>query len=220
MTRWIVVVVVLVACKMNEKPSPPPGPPPPAPAVRPPYCPGATAWGSGMHTCTIDGQCGSGERCYADGIPDMSGMCGAAPMDEISCEEDHDCKRGNICEQSTGRCGSRVQKCEPGCTLNPCAAGMKCGKNGRCAPISCTDGYACGTYARCGGPHLDDHGCSALGCWEGGPACGPLELCTHDQGCMPRRCNASADCPCGSCLDGTCRERPGVCGPINIPVPA
>ena len=123
-------------------------------------CPGAQPWGSGQRTCEHDSDCGSDARCYPDGIPDTSGMCGAAPVDEINCDDDHRCKRGEICQPSVGRCGSRVTRCEPGCTLKPCADGTRCGKDGQCTPIACTDGYACKAGTRCGGRNPDEHGCA------------------------------------------------------------
>lgn len=219
--RIVAVVVVLVAgCKMNEKKEPPS----PAPAVATPHaatCPGTTEWPAGTHTCVDDAGCGSGERCYPDGIPDMSGVCGAPIADEIQCTVDHDCKRGEICEGSIGRCGSRVASCVPGCTPASCGADSKCGKDLRCAPIPCSEGYACGSNTRCGsGMYSDVHGCAAIPCWEGGMQCGPLAVCERDVGCAPRTCRTSADCTCGSCIDKTCRARPGVCGPAEIPVPA
>lgn len=216
-----VLVVLAVGCKMNEKPAPSPDP---QVAVPPPHaatCPGATAWAAGMRTCTDDAGCGSGERCYPDGVPDMSGVCGAPVADEIHCNVDRDCKRGMLCRPRPGRCGSQIVECVPGCTLTPCEAGMRCGSDGNCAAIACTDGYACGSGMRCGsGLYADAHGCGQVPCWEGGAACGPTAVCERDVGCAPRVCRTSADCPCGSCIDKTCRARPGVCGPAEIPVPA
>jgi len=219
--RILAVVVALIAgCKMNEK-AQPPSPTPAVAKARSPYCSGTTEWPAGAHTCVDDAGCGSGERCYPDGVPDMSGVCGAPIADEVHCQVDRDCKRGMLCRSTPGRCGSQIRECVPGCTLTPCEAGSSCGSDGNCAAISCTDGYACGSGMRCGsGLYADAHGCGQVPCWEGGAACGPLSVCERDVGCAARVCRTSADCPCGSCLSGMCRERPGVCGPVNIPVPA
>jgi hypothetical protein len=215
-----VVVALVVGCKMNDKP-PPPSHGPAVAKAHSPYCPGSQEWPAGMHTCSDDAGCGSGERCYATGIPDNSGLCGAPVADEIHCVTDHDCKRGQICEGSSGRCGSRVASCVPGCTATSCGADEKCGKDLRCAPIPCSEGFACGSGTRCGsGMSADPHGCATIPCWEGGMPCDPLSVCERDVGCAARTCRTSADCPCGSCIGGTCSARPGVCGPEDIPAPA
>lgn len=222
MNKLLLVALVVAGCKMNEKaPAPAPSPSPATAKLRPAYCPGTAEWPAGMRTCADDAGCGSGERCYVNGVPDMSGVCGAPIADQLECQVDHDCKRGQICEDSSGRCGSRVSKCVPGCTSTSCGADAKCGKDLRCAPIACTDGYACGSGTRCGsGLSFDAHGCAAIPCWEGGMDCGPLGVCKRDVGCASLDCKTAADCPCGSCVGGTCSARPGVCGPIDIPVPA
>jgi hypothetical protein len=212
-----VLLAIAAACKMNEKKQPPPAPV--VAPVRSPYCPGTPTWGSGAHTCTNDGECGKDERCYLDGIPDRSGGCGLNVPDEFHCQQDRDCKRGQICQQrETGRCEPRIRECVAGCTQKPCDAGMQCGSDGRCKAISCRDGYACPTGTWCSGIAADAHGCGAQPCWEGS-ACPPDRECVRDHGCMQRTCTKTDDCPCGLCVESTCRARPGVCGPAVIPSP-
>ena len=220
MRAFWVLLAIAAACKMNEKqPQPPPAPAPQV-APRSRYCADAKEWPAGTKTCSDDHACGSGERCYADGIPDYSGMCGAVPPDMIRCHEDRDCKHGERCETDVGPCGSHVASCVAGCTPTSCGAGQRCNKKLRCEAIPCSEGFECGSGTQCGsGFYKDEHGCGTRGCWEGGADCGPIDVCRPNAGCSPLECKHSTDCPCGGCVDGMCRARPGVCGPENIPMP-
>jgi hypothetical protein len=75
-----------------------------------------------------------------------------------------------------------------------CPAGTRCNDDpalARCQPLPCDD--------------PESEGCAA-----------PL-VCGEDGRCQYPPCTTSADCACGSCVKGQCRQEPGYCEPVGCP---
>jgi len=185
-----------------------------------PYCPGEKP-PAGQKTCTRDEDCAPAGRCYPDGVPDYSGMCGVAPRQIANCVQDRDCGRHAYCDHAyeSHGCGEVVTaQCKPACTATSCKPGEVCRKDGRCEIQQCTDGYACQTGWTCdkAGYIHDEHGCRQPACTA--TSCGPNQRCTGEF-CEAKRCGSSADCDCGACFGGFCKGHPGVCGPLQEPSP-
>lgn len=230
----MVSVLLLIGCEQHT-PTPPvrhAEPPPPgdggvaivadAPSLvrGAAYCPGATPWPAGQKACTRDADCAPSGRCYPDGVPDYSGMCGMAPREVMNCVKDSDCKHG-YCDHEPEHhgCGEVIEaQCRPACTATSCKAGEVCRKDGRCEIQQCTDGYACRTGWTCdkAGYIHDEHGCRQPACTA--TSCPPNQTCGGEF-CDAKKCTTSADCDCGACFGGMCRPRPGVCGPLEEPSP-
>ena len=186
------------------------------------YCPGVQPWPAGSKTCITDGDCGRDGRCYPQGVPDYSGMCGMAPRMVEECTRDADCGKGHYCDHMVNEhhgCSEVIEsKCQTSCTKDSCKKGEVCRPSGRCEIVQCTDGYACEHGFTCdkAGYSHDEHGCRVPGCAVTG--CGPDQQCAGDY-CEPKKCSKQSDCDCGACMQGQCVGRPGVCGPHDEPQP-
>jgi hypothetical protein len=241
--RALWVLALVAACEQHtpspvHHAEPPPPPPPPSDggisvSPIPPidavpyvhgakYCPGVKAWPAGSKTCITDDDCGRDGRCYPQGVPDYSGMCGMAPREVEECSRDKDCGKGQFCDHTVNEhhgCGEVIQsKCVTACTKDSCKKGEVCRPSGRCEIVQCTEGYACEhgwTCDKAGYSH-DEHGCRVPGCAVTG--CGPDLVCGGDY-CVPKKCGKQSDCDCGACMAGQCSGRPGVCGPHDEPQP-
>lgn len=175
--------------------------------------------------CEDDDQCGEGEHCIEFESPETC-LC----VYELASE------------------------CRPSCTDTSCGAGYEC-IDETCLPQSCDNGFECAEGRVCAAERAtaDAHGCAPPHCNQGhqceaGTACdtdtGECRVvhCSEDgavacpvntecdpeapgRGCVPKACDADADCDCGvcihtcsgpSCPPGQCAERLYVC---QHPVP-
>jgi hypothetical protein len=235
MRSVVIAVLVMVGCEQHT-----PGPvrhaepPPPrsdgGTAVAPadgsfargaPYCPGERPVATGQKACMSDDDCAPRGRCYPDGVPDYSGMCGVNPQVILRCSRDADCGKHEYCEHTREQhgCGEVIEgKCIAACTATSCKDGEVCGKDGRCAPQQCADGYACRPGWTCdkAGYIHDPHGCRQPACTA--TSCPVNQQCMGDF-CDVKRCSTTADCDCGACFGGICKPHPGVCGPLERPQP-
>jgi len=227
MRSFVVVALVLLGCEQHTpppvrlvEPPPPPGDGGVAVVHGATYCPGATPWPSGSRTCNTDGDCPNG-RCYPDGVPDYSGMCGVAPQEIAKCQQDRDCGAHGYCDHRYEQhgCGEVITaQCRPKCTASSCKPGEVCRKDGFCDIRQCTDGYTCQPGWTCdkAGYIHDEHGCRQPACTA--TSCAPNMRCTGEF-CDAKPCISSRDCDCGACFNGRCSPRPGVCGPLQEPSP-
>lgn len=99
------------------------------------------------------------------------------------CQRDDECP-GQICEKLLHRCA--IRQCREPCTATSCSAAERC--NGRiCEPLSCVARPSrCGLEERC-------------------------EQTDAGAACVPPSCTRSSDCSCGSCVNGLCNPKPGLC---------
>lgn len=126
------------------------------------------------------------------------------------CAEDKDCtaKAGGKCNVFTRACprcdGHTCSYPPPPCTSSPnsCAAGQRCGADGTCEPIPCTEGNACAANHRCnvGSAKADTQGCEPTPCTEGyvcpsNLRCDPAGARADVNGCAPIPCDAGHTCP-------------------------
>jgi hypothetical protein len=235
MKSLLLVVLAIAACEQHSpapvnhaEPPPPPGDGGTGVALidgsfarGAPYCPGERPAPAGTKTCTRDEDCGPQGRCYPDGVPDYSGMCGVAPREIAKCEQDRDCGKHAYCDHRYEQhgCGEVITaRCTPKCTPTSCKPGEVCRKDGFCDVQKCTDGFACQPGWTCdkAGYIHDEHGCRQPACTP--TSCGPNQRCTGEY-CDVKRCASSADCDCGACFNGYCKGHPGVCGPLQEPSP-
>ncbi len=129
------------------------------------------------------------------------------------CTTDTDCtdRPGGRCSPFTRtcpRCDGRVCNYPiPRCTTSPdsCGSGQRCGADGACGPIPCSDGNACATGYRCnvGGANADRQGCEPIPCDQGtscaaGLRCSPGGAGADAFGCVPILCSEGYACPAGS----------------------
>ncbi|WP_157069760.1 hypothetical protein [Sandaracinus amylolyticus] len=160
-------------------------------------CPGYTPPPPEHPICTSSVAC-EGFPCVPPGTPRACGICRPA---EHQCEVDGDCGPGSFCVERAASClcdGATQRVCEIDCRTaesDPCAAGERCGSDGRCRVLSCEGEWTCGVNQRCtpgADAPTDAHGCSRVAC------------------------DTALDCDCGACIDGLCYDGPGTCEP---PVP-
>lgn len=126
------------------------------------------------------------------------------------CAADQDCtaRPGGTCIAYTRTCplcdGHICQYPPPPCTTSPdsCPAGQRCGADGACEVIPCTEGNACGTGYRCNAtsPSANRQGCEPIPCDEGNPCaadrrCKPESSAADAFGCEPTPCDAGYACP-------------------------
>ena len=109
----------------------------------------------------------------------------------------------------------------PSCATVLCPQGTVCivsGLQTNCvAPCDAPGGQCVGGRCAPGEPGADALGCAPMLCTEGGVECGLVSECEpgHPQsdasGCMRIACSSDGDCPCGTCDDNLCWERPRRC---------
>jgi len=171
--------------------------------------------------CTDDAACANG-ICgpFTNPCACSSGMgeCTAA-CTATSCAFDEQCA-------SSGHCGP--QSCTAGWT---CLAGYRCAATGvagadphGCAPVPCAEGYTCPSGTTCSADtsaSRDPHGCAAIHCSQSGGSVCPVNFecipSSSGSGCAIKKCKTSNDCDCGTCRQGTCANRPGMC--FSFPPP-
>jgi hypothetical protein len=164
-----------------------------------------------------DGKCqhpqaSDGTKCSEDGKPCTADICQTG-----KCQ--HPIQEGNPCVDDGKACTSDL--CVAGVCQHTPASGIPC-DDGKI----CTEGDVCLSGAcKAGKLNLCDDGqpCTKDACIEGAG-------CSHDpQGANGYSCTAaSADCPAGQCVGGTCLSvpsklcfyeyDPGICGdPVQLP---
>jgi hypothetical protein len=137
-------------------------------------------------------------------LPPSSQPC---PME---CAADADCtaRAGGTCVPYTRTCprcdGHVCQYPPPPCTTSPdsCGTGQRCGADGTCEVIPCTDGNACGPSYRCNAtsPAANQQGCEPIPCDEGSTCtadrrCNPSASAVDAFGCELTPCDAGYACP-------------------------
>jgi hypothetical protein len=171
--------------------------------------------------CTDDAACANGIcgpftnpcACSA-GMSECTAACTAT-----SCAYDEQCA-------SSGHCVPK--SCTAGwtCPMNDrCAATGATGADPHgCAPVPCAEGYTCPSGSACSADasaSRDPHGCVAIHCSQSsGSVCPVNWQCLASlpgSGCAIRKCNTSSDCDCGTCRQGICGNRPGICLPFPPP---
>jgi hypothetical protein len=182
----------------------------------PMYCPGVPEWGYPL--CRTQADC---EQEFA--------LCVAAPDDcpgpgcNSDCTANSDCAdflgpgMNGVCTFPYTGCCALEGVCAAPCDETTCAADQTCEADGLCTPIPCDGGYACAAGFTCtpGAATADGHGCAAIPCDEPDALpCGPTSECMAGT-CQRIACSSDADCPCGSCIQQQCWERPWVCDEGN-----
>jgi hypothetical protein len=92
-----------------------------------------------------------------------------------------------------------------------------CGGDGLCEPLSCEAGYTCAEGSECvhGAPASDAHGCRVLACDEPGATPCPVTHGCSEGSCVRLACNVDDDCPCGTCMESQCWDRPWICVDVS-----
>jgi hypothetical protein len=162
-----------------------------------PYCESYEPPPPELPACRTSAECPDGEPCLPPGTPGGCGICVTVPPE---CADSPDCGPGAVCVPEPVECscdGELVSFCRPACSAGSCDEGERCGDDGVCAPILCSDGYACPANTRCDLTSAPPVRLDAHGCWR-----------------LP--CMVDAECDCGACVGWECHDGPGVCQP---PVP-
>ncbi len=142
------------------------------------------------------------------------------------------------------QCMGPDTRCLPKCTADSCLATQVCGADGHCAPRSCEQGYSCPSGTVCAPERASGHGCAPARCDLNEMTCADGEVCDPtsalpESHCRAKRCSegavcpknlrcggandycerlpctADADCDCGACIQGTCRDRLFLC--VQLP---
>ena len=93
-----------------------------------------------------------------------------------------------------------------------------CRSSKRFARARLPEGYTCGAGFVCNGDAATyAHGCAVIDCSQtAGYVCPTNTDCSAtppNSRCVTRKCTTSSDCQCGTCLDGSCANRPRICLP-------
>jgi hypothetical protein len=208
--RWMLVPASMLsfACTTDTGETGTPG--------EPMYCPGVPE--RGFPVCRTDADCEQGvELCVAE--PDDC----PGPGCNSDCTANSDCAdflgpgMNGVCTFPYTGCCALEGVCAAPCDETTCAADQTCEADGLCTPIPCDGGYACAAGFTCtpGAATADGHGCAAIPCDEPDALpCGPTSECMAGT-CQRIACSSDADCPCGSCIQQQCWERPWVCDEGN-----
>ena len=148
-------------------------------------------------------------------LPPSSQMC------PTECTKDEDCTAtlGGTCIPYTRDCprcdGHVCQYPPPPCTSSPdsCGTGQRCGADGACEVIPCSEGNACRTGYRCNvaSATADRQGCEPIPCNAGNTCasdlrCAPGSAAADVFGCEPIPCDAGFACRADSrCNVGSSR---------------
>lgn len=203
-------------------------------------CPGTTI-STGPNTCRSQADCSSGAMCLDGPPTGAGACGACFPtVEQCSSDTDCDAERiCETMEREPCQCMGGDRLCVAKCDASSCDDGQVCGADGRCAPQSCTEGFVCPAGTLCDPARSAGHGCAAARCDLGETACSADEVCdpsaptpSHcrakrctegvacptnqrcnaDNGaCLRLPCQADADCDCGVCVLGACRERLFTC---------
>jgi Cys-rich repeat protein len=128
----------------------------------------------GDRSCTTDGDCKSGDRCFAPDAPPP----GTPPP---ACTTDPQCPAGQVCA---------ALACVAACTADSCAPGQEC-RSGHCAPLACTGtdprSPSCPQNHRCNPTSgaCDRQTCTSRSQCDAG-VCFQGHCFSHDAYCMPQ----------------------------------
>jgi hypothetical protein len=186
------------------------------------YCPGTMPWADPI--CRVDDDCPEFQTCVSSPASANPGGCGGAtgcsgPFEGEECFEDDECAvfpelgPDPVCLHAEDPCCGPVSTCVAACTADSCAPDQVCGPDRLCVAAACDEGYACPAGRRCevGAAGSDDHGCVVIPCDEAGAdPCPEVHACV-DGTCQRIPCATDDDCPCGTCNDALCWDRPWVC---------
>lgn len=137
--------------------------------------------------CRQTSDCCPGQFCVPPGELMCGGVLQCPPVD-AGCGAQSPCDAGLVCAPETMvPCCPPVPTCLPPCTATSCGTGSVCGGDGRCAPLSCTQGFMCPAQTSCTPDGGDEHGC------------------------LQHSCSRDADCAGGFCVDGDCQATLGTC---------
>jgi hypothetical protein len=178
----------------------------------PGYCPGEPEWSEPV--CRTQDDCeGQFQSCVA-GPSDCGGPgCGSDCASDLDCMDFSGRGVDGVCLFTGVGCCGDAGNCVAACTSDSCAADEQCAADGHCVPISCDDEFLCAKGLRCqpDAAGSDRHGCELIPCDEqGATGCAVTSTCV-DGSCQRIGCDHDADCPCGSCIEGGCWERPWIC---------
>jgi hypothetical protein len=178
----------------------------------PMYCPDVPEWPDPV--CRVVEDC---EHPYTSCVsaPEACWGPGNCPYD---CDVDAQCVdwfgpgMNGVCVKGEGCC-SNESYCAAPCTDGSCAATDTCQLDGHCTPTACDAGYTCpeGFSCELGQPGSDGHGCRVIPCDEVGALACPLVHTCVDGACQRLACVQDDDCPCGTCMQAQCWDRPWVC---------
>jgi hypothetical protein len=178
----------------------------------PMYCPGVPE--NGEPDCREQSDCTEEfANCqpYPDGCPGPG--CASDCAQDSECAEDTTGGPPAICEIEPNGCCAGSGRCRPHCTEDGCDADQTCQADGHCVPTACDAGFTCpaGQVCDVGGVGVDGHGCRALACDQPGAlACSVVSSCVAGV-CERIACVVDDDCPCGTCIEQECWERPWIC---------
>jgi hypothetical protein len=160
-------------------------------------CPGAVEVEAAGARCRSRDQCAVNEWCQA--TPPQPCTTGFS-----SCYEDAACEAGQVC-RTTGSdsCfgSGPISACQEPCSEASCGMGERCGADGHCQPIPCTEGYACPEPTLCAeGAGVDEHGCRPARCDTDAWSCAAGYVCqpgneADTNGCVPLSCTTGFACP-------------------------
>lgn len=178
-----------------------------------PLCPGAVAPAKESRTCHSNEECGRPSMVCGTPPAVAPDPCGSPPLG---------------CTWSQG--SQLAQRCTnpicPPCTASSCGANGKCGADGKCQPRGCNEGIACPTGSTCepAAAGADSIGCRPIQCSAGyacpaNTRCDPARGPEAVHGCVTLTCAGDAECDCGACNNGSCRESLAVCYEPPMPTP-
>jgi hypothetical protein len=141
-----------------------------------------------------------GEECIDRDAPNV---CGVPPRE--NCSGQADCMAELRCHAIADSCSHDGvgSECAPPCTSDgACGQGFRCGDDGACVAVTCTEGFSCEPWQACDVGAIDT----------------PVVHERH-HGCVATTCARDADCPDALvCVNAYCQTGPGACGePLLVP---
>lgn len=178
----------------------------------PSYCPGVPERSEPV--CREDADCEGFASCVAVADDCPGPGCGGDCSSDEECVEEGFPPR--VCVFPNGGCCASSGTCADLCTPGSCAADESCEADGHCVPLSCEGEFTCPEGQKCEpGTGADRHGCRGIPCGEPGALECPVVAECLAGVCTSRLCSVDADCPCGTCIQGGCWDRPWICDEGN-----